>query len=94
VSVLEGRAEELVKERSDLAGTFDVVVARAVGASILPIAMRYLRPGGLFLAGGPPVSGGSGDDSGRVDPTGLRHDTKAFDQLGLKRSFRLSQKHS
>jgi 16S rRNA (guanine527-N7)-methyltransferase len=88
LSILEGRAEELVKARSDLTGTFDVVVVRAVGASILPIAMTYLRPGGLFLAGGPP--GGAG----KSDPSGMRWQTKAFNKLGLKRTFLLSQKPS
>ena len=88
LSILEGRAEELVTTRSDLAGTFDVVVARAVGASILPIAMTYLRPGGLFLAGGPP------DGAGKSDPSGIRRQSKAFDKLGLKRTFLLSQKPS
>jgi 16S rRNA (guanine527-N7)-methyltransferase len=85
--VLEGRAEDLVKARSELAGTFDVVVARAVGASILPIAVTYLRPGGLFLAGGPP-------DGAAVkgDPSGLRRQTKVFDKLGLRRTFLLAQK--
>ena len=88
LSILEGRAEELVKVRSELAGMFDVVVARAVGAPMLPIAMTYLRPGGLFLAGGPP------DGAGRGDRSGMRWQTKAFDKLGLKRTFLLSQKPS
>jgi len=93
VSVLEGRAEELVEERSELAGAFDVVVARAVGSSILPIAMDYLRPGGLFLAGGPP----SGDGRAAletVEKHSLHQQTKVFDQLGLERTFLVSRKAS
>jgi 16S rRNA (guanine527-N7)-methyltransferase len=93
VVVLEGRAEELVEERTGLAGAFDVVVVRAVGSWMLPIAMSYLRPGGLFLAGGPPP-GGSRDALGGVDSLGMRRQTKTFDQLGLNRAFLVSQKPS
>jgi 16S rRNA (guanine527-N7)-methyltransferase len=85
LSILEGRAEELVKARSELAGTFDVVVARAVGVSMLPIAMTYLRPGGLFVVGGPP------DGAEKSDPSGRSRQTKVFDKLGLTRTFLLSQ---
>jgi len=88
VSVFEGRAEELVEQRPDLAGAFDVVVARAIGPSIQPVAMTYLRPGGLFLAGGPPGGGGL------VKPMGMQVQIKAFDQLGLKRTFLFSQRVS
>src|SRR5262245_57633800 len=91
MSVLEGRAEKLVEERADLAGTFDVVVARAVGASLIPIAMSYLRPGGLFLAGGPP-EGSSKKASD--DLSGMRYETGSFDELGLKRAFLVGRKPS
>jgi len=92
VLVFETRAEELVKERAELAGTFDVVVARAVGSSMLPIAMSYLRPGGLFVAGGSPA--GSSSEATKADLLGMRHQTIKFDQLGLTRAFVLSQKPS
>src|SRR5207247_7599124 len=42
LEVLEGRAVELVQRRPDLAGTVDVVVARAVGISLLPVAISFL----------------------------------------------------
>lgn len=62
VQVLEGRAERLVDEDPDIAGRFDAAVARAVGAEeeLLPLALRYVRPGGVVvLAGSPhPVVGG------------------------------------
>jgi 16S rRNA (guanine527-N7)-methyltransferase len=93
VLVLEGRAEDLVKERVGLSGTFDVVVARAVGSSMLPIAMSYLRPGGLFIAGGPPAAG-SRDTLEAPDPLRMRYQNETFDQLGLSRAFLLSQKPS
>lgn len=56
VTVKEARAEELIQEEPDLRGAFDVVVTRAVGPAIelLPVALGYLRPGGLFIAAGSP----------------------------------------
>lgn len=56
VAVKEGRAEVLLGEEPELACAFDVVVARSVGpaAALLPLARRYLRAGGLFIASGPP----------------------------------------
>src|SRR6266850_4278328 len=56
VAVKEGRAEALLEQEPDLAGGFDVVVARSVGpaTALLPLARKYLRPGGLFVASGPP----------------------------------------
>jgi len=93
ISILEGRAEEVVKDRPDLAGAFDVVVTRAVGPSIIPIALSYLHTGGLFLAGGPPKHD-SRDTSGLVEPAGMHQDTKAFHELGLERTFLLYRKPS
>jgi 16S rRNA (guanine527-N7)-methyltransferase len=56
VAVREGRAEALVEQEPDLAGGFDVVVARSVGpaTALLPLARKYLKPGGLFVVSGPP----------------------------------------
>jgi len=56
VVVKEGRAELLLEEEPGLAGAFDVVVVRSVGpaADLLPLARRYLKQGGLFIASGPP----------------------------------------
>jgi 16S rRNA (guanine527-N7)-methyltransferase len=62
VQVLEGRAERLVGEDLGVAGIFDAVVSRAVGVEeeLLPLALSYVRPGGVvILAGSPdPASGG------------------------------------
>lgn len=54
--VLEGRAEDLVRQSPSLVGSFDVVVARAVGSltELIPTAVRYLRNGGVFITSGPP----------------------------------------
>jgi 16S rRNA (guanine527-N7)-methyltransferase len=56
VAVLEGRAEALVESLPALGGAFDAVVARAVGApgTLLPVALNYLKTGGIFLVTGAP----------------------------------------
>lgn len=56
ISVHEGRAEELVEQTPALREAFDVAVARAVGpaSALLPIALKYLKTGGILLLGGPP----------------------------------------
>ena len=56
VVVKEGRAEVLLEQEADLASRFDVVVARSVGPahSLLPVARKFLKAGGLFVASGPP----------------------------------------
>ncbi len=62
VTVREARAEELIREEPDFSGAFDVVVTRAVGpvVDLLPVAFGYLRPGGLFIASGPPQASSLG----------------------------------
>lgn len=62
VSVVEGRAEDLVGADSVLTGEFDAVVARAVGSEkrLFPLALRYLRPGGTVILAGSPASTGHG----------------------------------
>jgi 16S rRNA (guanine527-N7)-methyltransferase len=62
VKVLEGRAERLVEEVPEISGSFDAAVARAVGAQgdLLPLASRYLRPGGVVVLAGSPRKVGTG----------------------------------
>jgi 16S rRNA (guanine527-N7)-methyltransferase len=57
VVVRHGRAEDILIELPELEGKFDFVLSRAVGlrAGLIDTAMTYLRPGGSFLASGPPV---------------------------------------
>ena len=59
VVVHHGRAEAIVSELPELTAVFDVVLSRAVGRSahLIETAMAYLRPGGRFIASGPPVGG-------------------------------------
>lgn len=89
MEILEGRAEDLVRQHSDLRERFEVVVARAVGLGLVPTAMRYLRPGGLFLAGGRPAekAGTPMPGAGPVD-----WETVQFPVLGLNRTFLVGQK--
>ena len=57
VSVLAGRAENLLEADPGLRASFDAVLTRAAAPlpSILPLAMAFLRPGGRFIASGPPA---------------------------------------
>jgi 16S rRNA (guanine527-N7)-methyltransferase len=80
VRVLEGRAERIVAEGAEIVESFDAVVARAVGAEqdLLPLALRYLRPGGVVVLGGSPRAGGSGQmQAVRVSIPGTRN-TRIF----------------
>jgi 16S rRNA (guanine527-N7)-methyltransferase len=86
--VLEGRAEQLVAEPRDLAGAFDVVVARAVGISLLSTALLYLRPGGVFVAGGSP----GGIDANEHRSQSVTVKTVMFDKLGVERTFLVAYK--
>lgn len=54
--VLSGRAERLIQERPDLAGSFNAAVARAVAPpqDLFPVLARYLAPGGTAVISGPP----------------------------------------
>jgi 16S rRNA (guanine527-N7)-methyltransferase len=75
VTVKEGRAEELIREEPGLRGAFDVVVTRAVGPAggLLPVALEYLRPGGLFIASGSPHASAQGSvEVVRVRVPGMR----------------------
>jgi 16S rRNA (guanine527-N7)-methyltransferase len=87
VQVLEGRAERLVDENPGVAGTFDAVVARAVGAEeeLLPLALSYVRPGGVVvLAGAPEPKDGGRMQEVKVSIPGTRS-TRAF-RMAMKGS--------
>lgn len=57
VHLLHGRAESLIDSEPGLRGAFDTVVTRAAGPPglILPLALAFLKPGGRFIASGPPA---------------------------------------
>lgn len=56
VAIEEGRAEALVSDVVRRDGAFDVAVARAIGdlKRVVPTALRYLKPGGMFIVSAPP----------------------------------------
>jgi 16S rRNA (guanine527-N7)-methyltransferase len=80
VSVVEGRAEDVVVADPNLFEGFDAVVARAVGSEkqLFPLALRYLRPGGtVVLAGSPAGTRQSGIQAVKVTIPGTRN-TRVF----------------
>lgn len=73
VEVEEGRAELLALRDPELGGVFDVAVSRAVRApeALLPLALPYLKPGGILVVSGPPgYSDHHGFDEIRVHAPG------------------------
>ena len=61
VVLLRGRAEKLILEQPDLRGAFDAVLSRGFGPleTTVVLAQHFLKPGGAFIASGPPVHAGS-----------------------------------
>jgi 16S rRNA (guanine527-N7)-methyltransferase len=92
--ILEGRAEKLVTQRPTLAESFDVVVARAVGKRLVPTAALYLKPGGLFIAGGPPAPTEEAAATAEAGKLLVRSETVAYEQLGLNRTFLVGRRSS
>lgn len=88
VKVLEGRAERLVEEAPEISGSFDAVVARAVGAEddLLPVALRYLRPGGVVVLAGSPRKASSGQMQAIKVPIPGGHGSRVFLRAGKQSS--------
>lgn len=93
ILILHGRAEELVLQQAELFEKYDVAVMRCVGSSVkvLPVGLNYLRPGGIFVASGPP--------QGKAPPA-LPSNVNAewrnvqVPALGLSRRFLIARKES
>jgi 16S rRNA (guanine527-N7)-methyltransferase len=86
ITVHHGRAEAIVVEVPELKRQFEVVLARAVGlgADLIEMAKKYLRPGGRLIAAGPPVRG----DMPKLDRRGSAEwKTIEFPKIGLVRAF-------
>jgi len=86
VQIRHARIEELSDAEGELNGTFDLVLTRSVGLrpSFIRSSLRLLRPGGKFLAAGPP----SGKPAPIVDWSGSAEwKTISFDMLGVTRRF-------
>jgi 16S rRNA (guanine527-N7)-methyltransferase len=93
VVVCHGRAEDVRTQYPDLVGEFDIALSRAVGElpKLLPAAMEYLRPGGVFISSGPPV-GGKLRPANQIP--GLEWRNVNYKTLGISRLFAISQKPS
>ena len=86
VQIRHARVEELTQAEGELNGTFDLVLTRSVGLkpSFIRSSLLLLRPGGQFLAAGPP----SDKPAPTVDWPGLAEwKTISFDMLGVARRF-------
>jgi len=86
VQIRHARVEELTEAEGELNGTFDLVVTRSVGLkpSFIRSSLRLLRPGGQFLASGPP----SDQPAPTIDWSGSADwKTISFDMLGMTRRF-------
>lgn len=91
VTVIEGRAEDVVEGSAEARGAFDVVVSRAVGRldRLVPTAMLYLKAGGVFIASGPPP--GQASATARA-PGGVHVDVVRIPELDVERTFLLASK--
>jgi len=90
--VRHGRAEDIILEVPELEGKFDFVLTRAVGlgVNLIETAMTYLRPGGSFLASGPPVVGAV---LPKVMWSGQAEWKRAeFPKIGMSRTFFMATK--
>jgi 16S rRNA (guanine527-N7)-methyltransferase len=92
VVVEEGRAEVLVSEVIRRDGPFDVAVARAVGnlEEVVPTALQYLKPGGMFIVSAPPPArlaglGAEAHGQWRI---------LDYPDLGLRRGFFVAERRS
>lgn len=89
VEILHGRAEAILSEQPALAGTFDVVVSRAMArpTELIGLAAPYLVPGGLLIATGPPQG-----IQRKALPPGQDAEWREipYPALGLKRTFLVS----
>jgi 16S rRNA (guanine527-N7)-methyltransferase len=93
VVVHHGRAEDITTQYPDLVGEFDVALSRAVGslADLVPVAMDYLRPGGVLISSGPPALARSRP----ANPLpGVEWRSISYKALGISRVFALAQKPS
>jgi len=90
VEIINARAEDVLIQVPKLFGKFDVAVVRAVAlpASLSALALDYLRPGGMFIASGPPA------DVRQPPISNAEWRILSFTQLGLTRQFAVVIKDS
>lgn len=90
VQVLLGRAESLIEADPSLEGQFDAVVTRAAGPveRVTPLALRFLKRGGRFVASGPPMTKRAGGST-----TGGSWQVVTIPVTGLRRRFLVVEKN-
>ena len=88
LSILEGRAESVLRDTRGIEASFDVVLSRGVGTALYETALLYLKPGGLYVAGAPPVT----LDRGVAPGCGLSVETVRVKRFGIVRSFLIGRK--
>jgi len=83
--VEEGRAEVLMREIVDREGEFDVAVARSLGdlGKVVPMALGYLKPEGVFIGSAPPPD----RLAGLVRESHGDWQVQSYPGLGMRRAF-------
>jgi 16S rRNA (guanine527-N7)-methyltransferase len=91
--VFQGRAEVIINQYTDLFEGFDAVVSRAVSSLeiIYPLAIPYLRPGGVLIISGPPRGKLALLQKGLLNAN--RQEVRISD-LGVQRQFWVVRKDS
>ncbi len=93
VVVHHERAEDITTQYPDLVGEFDIALSRAVGnlGDLVPVAMDYLRPGGVLISSGPPAMARSHVEN---PLPGVEWRSISYETLGISRLFALAKKPS
>lgn len=92
LEILEGRAEEIIKQHPDKLGGFDVALSRAIAQTqgFLTAVASYLKPSGVFIAPGPPKPGKLPSMPATL---AARWEVVPFPTLGVKRSFLIASRN-
>jgi len=92
LEILEGRAEDIIKQHPDKLGVFDVALSRAIAQTqgFLTAVASYLKPSGVFIAPGPPKPGKLPDMPATL---AARWEIVPFSALGVRRSFLIASRN-
>lgn len=92
LEILEGRAEEIIKQHPDKLGVFDVALSRAIAQTpgFLTAVASYLKPSGVFIAPGPPKPGKL---PAMPATLAARWEMVPFPALGVRRSFLIASRN-
>lgn len=92
LEILEGRAEEIIKQHPDKLGVFDVALSRAIAQTqgFLTAVASYLKPSGVFIAPGPPKPGKL---PAMPATMAARWEMVPFPALGVRRYFLIASRN-